>query len=175
MKQNDDLIDSGTNLSIGWMTFEDLPFLIEVRNACRFHLHDDKKVSLHDSVQWWQQQDPMFMIIQLHKGNIPVGYIRTSHLDMRNKRVMIGLDIHPDHRRQGYATEAYQLLLHYLFYRKGLHKVALEVLANNTGAIAMYDKLGFTREGIKRDEILRNGQYIDSIIMSILREEYVTH
>ena len=169
---NEQLISSGATVNIRWMTFEDLPFLVEVRNECRTFLHDDKKISLQDSVRWWQEQNPTFVIIQLHACNTPVGYMRISHWSTYSRHVMIGSDIHPDYRRQGCATEAYKLLLRYLFDCWQLNKVSLEVLSTNPGALALYDKLGFVREGIKRDEILRDGAYADSIVMSILRREY---
>jgi RimJ/RimL family protein N-acetyltransferase len=36
----------------------------------------------------------------------------------------------------------------------------------------LYKKLGFVQEGTKRKEIYKNGVYIDSEIMSMLRDEY---
>jgi hypothetical protein len=38
----------------------------------------------------------------------------------------------------------------------------------------LYRKLGFTIEGIKRKEVWRQGRYLDSQIMSMLKSEYVT-
>jgi RimJ/RimL family protein N-acetyltransferase len=38
-------------------------------------------------------------------------------------------------------------------------------------AYNLYKKLGFVDEGIKRQEVLKNGVYVDSVIMSMLRSE----
>ena len=60
----------------------------------------------------------------------------------------------------------------FLFKRNDLNKIYLEVLANNSRAIHLYEKLGFVLEGIKREDVLKNNQYIDSKIMSILKKEF---
>jgi RimJ/RimL family protein N-acetyltransferase len=51
----------------------------------------------------------------------------------------------------------------------------LEVLSTNTRAYNLYKKIGFFEEGIKREEIFRNGIFIDSIIMAILKKEWKQH
>jgi RimJ/RimL family protein N-acetyltransferase len=53
-----------------------------------------------------------------------------------------------------------------------LNKISLEVLSNNIIALNLYKKLGFVTEGIKRQEVYKNNQWVDSIIMSILKNEY---
>jgi RimJ/RimL family protein N-acetyltransferase len=46
------------------------------------------------------------------------------------------------------------------------------VLGSNSRAINLYYKLGFVKEGVKRQEVLKGTEYVDSIIMSILKSEY---
>ena len=62
------------------------------------------------------------------------------------------------------------LFLSFLFNYFGLHKITLEVLSTNERAINLYKKIGFVLEGVKRDEVLKSGKWIDSIIMSILEK-----
>jgi RimJ/RimL family protein N-acetyltransferase len=45
-------------------------------------------------------------------------------------------------------------------------------LSNNIIALNLYKKLGFVTEGVKRQEVYKNNQWVDSIIMSILKNEY---
>jgi len=52
--------------------------------------------------------------------------------------------------------------------------VYLTVDTDNPGVIIRsYEKSGFKKDGILRDEVYKNGQYVDRIIMSILKHEYV--
>jgi len=168
------VIAEGKRVKLRWMEFDDIPFLITVRNKSRYFLHDVRKFGLQDTVEWWQRAEREYVIIEL-PDDTPVGYLRTSNWEISPgaaRHVMIGADVHPDHHRRGYAFEAYTLFLHYLFKIRDLNKVSLEVLSNNEGAIALYKRLGFVVEGTKREEILRGGKYLDSIIMSMLRSEF---
>ena len=49
-----------------------------------------------------------------------------------------------------------------------LHRVALQVLATNTTAIALYAKVGFTHEGRRRDAMLTDAGYCDLLTMGLL-------
>lgn len=73
---------------------------------------------------------------------------------------------------KGYATEVIGVVLDFAFERLNLHKVYLTVDADNPGAIRAYEKAGFYKDGILRDEVFKNGQYVDRIMMSILKDEY---
>ncbi len=168
------MIAKGNKVQLRYMEFDDLPFLITVRNNSRNSLHDVQKFGLADAVKWWEETKPQYFIIELLDGT-PVGYFRTSNWDISwgaARRIMIGADIHPDHRRKGYAFEAYKMFLSWMFESWEMNKVSLEVLSNNQGAITLYEKLGFVHEGIKREEVLRAGKYLDSIVMSILKSEF---
>ncbi|KZS48426.1 acetyltransferase [Paenibacillus glucanolyticus] len=74
---------------------------------------------------------------------------------------------------KGYATEVTSVVLDFAFERLNLHKVYLTVDADNPGAIRSYEKAGFKKDGILRDEVYKNGQYVDRILMSILKHEYL--
>ncbi len=41
-------------------------------------------------------------------------------------------------------------------------------MENNPGAYALYRKMGFEVEGVKKDSLLVNGEYINDIYMSKL-------
>ncbi|MHA2063152.1 MAG: GNAT family N-acetyltransferase [Candidatus Thorarchaeota archaeon] len=165
-------IADGELITLRSMEFEDIPFFLGVRNACREFLHNNAKFSLKQCVKWWDTYNPMFYIIE-HDGT-PVGYVRISNWDHVNKHVYVGVDIHPDHRRLGYAQETYRSMLNYLFILCHMNKVALEVLSTNQAALALYRKVGFKTDGVKRAELRRDGQFVDSVIMSILSSEWKT-
>lgn len=53
----------------------------------------------------------------------------------------------------------------------GFRRIELGVFATNTAAAALYRKVGFVEEGIKRMAILVDGTYHDEIIMGRLNDE----
>ena len=76
------------------------------------------------------------------------------------------------HRGKGYGREAMTLLLDFAFARLNLHKVWLHVLTANEPAIKLYEALGFQRDGVLRDEVFRDGRYLDMYVMAILESEW---
>ena len=53
--------------------------------------------------------------------------------------------------------------------QRGLHRVELTVVADNHRAIRLYEKVGFQREGLKRENYLgEDGKYHDEVVMGIL-------
>lgn len=52
-----------------------------------------------------------------------------------------------------------------------LERVELGVLATNPRAKALYERLGFTVEGVKKGAIRSAGQYVDEILMARLRPD----
>ena len=73
---------------------------------------------------------------------------------------------------QGYGTEATRLMVGYAFRTLNMHKVSLYVNAPNKGAIRAYEKAGFVREGMKREDKFYDGVYHDTVTMSILEREW---
>ena len=50
----------------------------------------------------------------------------------------------------------------------GIHRLELTVMAHKERAIGLYKKLGFQREGRKRDALLVSGEYVDEYLMAKL-------
>jgi RimJ/RimL family protein N-acetyltransferase len=148
----------------------DIPTLCEIRNLCVDYLHDSRKFSIQESLNWFDSTNPNYYSIMVDEKMI--GYFRTSNHSEINKNIYIGADIHPDYWGNGYGFESYLKFIPYLFDNYNLNKISLEVLSTNTRAVNLYKKIGFKKEGIKREEIFKNNEFVDSIIMSVLKKEY---
>lgn len=73
---------------------------------------------------------------------------------------------------KGYGREATQLLLAFAFSVVKLNRVELEVFDFNPRAKSMYESVGFVTEGRLRETVLLDGNYHDTWIMSILKQEW---
>lgn len=73
---------------------------------------------------------------------------------------------------KGYAYDAMRQILAYGFTQMGLQRIYLHVLEDNTKAIDLYAKAGFSKEGVLRQHVFRNGGYKNIVMMSLLKEEY---
>ena len=150
--------------------FNDCSFLSEVRNECvEEYLHNSTQYSLEQTQRWFYSLEIPYYIVFNDQDKI--GYFRLSNYSKSNRNICIGMDIHKNFRGKGLAYESYCKFIPYLIETYDLHKVSLEMLGTNHRAYNLYLKLGFFTEGIKRQEVFKNGKYVDSIVMSILRSE----
>jgi len=95
---------------------------------------------------------------QLHSIH-PVN--RSAELQIR-----IGAD---DARGRGIGQEALQQLLRYGFDELDLHRIYLHVFVTNSRAIHLYEGAGFRHEGVLREAALIEGEWVDVLLMALLR------
>jgi len=126
----------------------DLPFLIEVRNdeSTRSQLGNDSLFTLEECKEWFRKEQPEWLLIINHNLT-RIGYIRIDG-------DTIGIDIHPNFRRKGYARLAYQKYLEDTDYAD------LWVFEDNH-AKKLYEELGFVETG--EYEMLRDRKYLKMI------------
>jgi RimJ/RimL family protein N-acetyltransferase len=86
-----------------------------------------------------------------------------------NFRILIG----PAGQGRGLGTEATRLIVGYGIEKLGLHRISLGVYAFNPRAQRAYEKAGFTTEGVLRDALLWDGEWVDEIVMSVLAQDWV--
>lgn len=102
-----------------------------------------------------------------------IGYIELTNIQWWNGVANLGIGIGAtNHRGSGYGKEAMKLLLDFAFEELNLHRVQLNVFTYNNGAISLYEKLGFKREGVYREFIHRDGKRWDMYLYGILRDEW---
>ena len=83
----------------------------------------------------------------------------------------LGLALIAEYRNQGIGSQMLAYLLDWARH-KGLHKVTLGVFASNLHAIHVYEKFGFTIEGVLRQQHRVGGEYVDEIVMAHFLENH---
>ena len=81
----------------------------------------------------------------------------------------------PAGRGRGIGTEAVRLIVGHGFDHVGLHRIALDLFSHNDRARHVYVKVGFVEEGVTRQSVLRDGEWYDETLMSILAPEWAEH
>jgi diamine N-acetyltransferase len=74
-------------------------------------------------------------------------------------------------RGRGWGTEATRAMVRHAFRDLNLHRVYLSVREANVAARRVYDKVGFTVEGVLRDAVYKDGRYENLVLMSILESD----
>ena len=151
------------------MKISDLEFFLEIRNECADFLHNNNIFTLSDAITWFNENNPEFYIINYN--NTDIGYFRTSN--HTNDNIYIGCDIHKNFRGKKLAYNAYIRFMNFIFSKYDVSKISLEVLSNNLVAYNLYKKLGFIEDpALKFQKILRNGEYLRSILMSLNKDNF---
>lgn len=110
-------------------------------------------------------------IIRLADG-IVVGEAVLMDLDEDNASMTYRIAlVGPTVFGRGYGTEATRMVRDVAFGRLGLHRLALEVNSFNTAAIAVYTKVGFVLEGVRREAVLRDGAWHDVHDMAMIASD----
>jgi RimJ/RimL family protein N-acetyltransferase len=95
--------------------------------------------------------------------------------DLANRRSRIadlrGLAVHPDFRGRHLSDEAARLFQGYLIFDLDFHRLQLEIYGFNERAIKHAERAGFVREGVKRKAYHRHGEWVDSVLFGLVRED----
>jgi len=103
--------------------------------------------------------------------NRPIGYIRINWMDSNKEYVWLRFGI-GEERGKGYCTMALNLLLKKMFENK-IHRVDAEVYSYNEASYKVLSKLGFKKEGIKREAHKDMGKYYDIFVMGLLETDFI--
>lgn len=107
------------------------------------------------------------------ESNKEVGEVVINDIYRNNRSANMRIFINrKEDFNKGYGSEAIILALNYSFGMLNLHRIELETFSFNKRAIHVYEKIGFKREGIKRDGWFYNHKYYDMVTMSILEDEF---
>jgi RimJ/RimL family protein N-acetyltransferase len=109
------------------------------------------------------------MIFVAENNNQLVGYLAAIGGDYkRNRRsVHIVIGILQAFTGQGIGTRLFKNLESWS-HEQGIHRLELTVMAHNTNALGLYQKMGFQIEGTKKDSLFVNGRYVDEYYMAKL-------
>ena len=113
--------------------------------------------------------------IHLRDEDEPIGVVSLMNISVANASAELSVIVgHPEDRHHGYGAEAIAVLLDYAFGDLGLNRIGLSVFDFNEDAIAAYGKLGFREEGRLRGALKRDHAFHDAILMSVLKQEWIT-
>jgi ribosomal protein S18 acetylase RimI-like enzyme len=114
------------------------------------------------------REHPGDLILGAWSGEQAVGMVdfRAGRRRRQAHRGILGISTLPGWRGRGDGSLLLERLLRWAEAHPTLEKVALQVLADNEAALALYRKYGFVEEGRRPREIKRGeGDYVDDILM----------
>ncbi len=106
-----------------------------------------------------------------YEGNY-IGHCSLIGLDSVNRACELQIEIgDKQHQGQGFGRNAVRLLLEYAFVHGNMNRIWLRTHSLNERAMRCYLACGFVKEGRLRQHIWLKGNYVDIVLMGVLREE----
>lgn len=102
----------------------------------------------------------------------PIGMIGLEPINQEAGVTEVGYWIMPDHWGEGFGTEATELIVQYAFDQLRLHKVTARVFAFNEASQRLLETVGFTEEGVQREQVFIDGEYQDTHWYGLLAREW---
>ncbi len=101
-----------------------------------------------------------------------IGVVELNIRDGINRNGEVGYIIHPEYWGQGFATEAAKLIVNYSFTELNMHRIYATCDPRNVGSSKVLEKIGMTLEGRMRQDLLLKDGWRDSLLYSILEDEW---
>lgn len=128
-------------------------------------------------VRFWegQTQSPsdLLFAICLADGDRHVGNIGLHRIHWVCRSAEIGILLgEREVWGKGVGSEALRLVIEYAFVRLNLNRLYAGAVAKNVGSTRLFEKAGFSREGLMREAYFVDGAYEDCVTLSLLRREW---
>ncbi|WP_435196645.1 GNAT family N-acetyltransferase [Natronomonas sp. EA1] len=101
-----------------------------------------------------------------------VGKVVVFDIDDAHGTAELACYVDPDEQGNGYGSAGTELMVEYAFAERRLHKLRARAIAPNDASQATLESIGFTQEGIQRDEKFVQGEHVDVVLYGLLASEW---
>lgn len=115
--------------------------------------------------------DECYLVVAVEDGTC-TGWVNWRRVG-RFGNFEMGIHLFPEHRGRGIGTEAQRLLVEYLFNTTTVHRIEALTEVDNLAEQHALERVGFSREGVRRGATFRDGAWRDSVLYGLLRTDWV--
>lgn len=94
------------------------------------------------------------------------------NVDAYNRTAHLGVALRPAFRGRGLGTDVVRVLCRYGFWVRGLHRLQVDTLADNTAMIRAATRVGFVPEGRLRASAWVGGGFADEVLLGLLAADW---
>jgi UDP-4-amino-4,6-dideoxy-N-acetyl-beta-L-altrosamine N-acetyltransferase len=157
----------------------DITRVLEWRNLPEVaaYMYTDHHISDAEHARWFAaamtDETKCYWIIEL-EGE-PVGLANLYDISALHKRAYWAFYLADDRvRGKGVGSATERFVMRNVFEERGIEKLCCEVLATNDGVVRMHERYGFHIDGILRRHVIKSGDRVDVVAMSLLRDEWAS-
>src|SRR3990172_8891811 len=113
-------------------------------------------------------ENPLSCVYVAETENEIVGFL-TCECGRRRKirhTAEIGMSVRDDYRRQGVGSALLEVVETWARETGRIRKITLNVFETNVSALRLYEKYGFEVEGVLKEHINLDGEYLNLVLMA---------
>lgn len=104
----------------------------------------------------------------------PAGLIGLLNIDNKNRKAEYYITLGgSEFKGKGIATIASELLIEESYHNYKLNKIYLYTEVENKSAQRLFERIGFIKEGLLKEDLIQEGRKIDRFIYGLFVEEYL--
>lgn len=158
------------------MTEYDLERVLEWRNHpdIRRYMYTQHEITLSEHTNWFEKaiRNPNKHLLIFELNGIPTGFVSINGTE-NDSIAEWGFYVAPNSEK-GTGRQLGKTILNYAFEVLKLHKICGQALAYNLPSINFHTSLGFTQEGLLRDQHFDGQSYNDIVHFGLLANEWQT-
>ncbi len=140
------------------------PFLSVIRATS-----DDE---LAAEIERSEAEPDAFGVLMILSDGVTAGVVYFERVNRRSRIVRVGgLAVDPALAGRGIGLAAVGRLTELLFGELGFHRIEAETYGYNTRAQTLFERAGFTREGVRRNAYWRNEEWVDGVCFGLVELE----
>jgi len=158
---------------------DDIPILFQWINDREIVLLNAPYKPVYENAhkQWFEKiqerTDLVILGIRHKESNKLIGSCQLLNINYIHRSAELQIRIaEKSEQGLGFGTAAIHLLISHAFIDLNLNRISVQVFSTNVRALYVYEKTGFKKEGILRQAAFIDGQYIDIIVLGLLKAEY---
>jgi RimJ/RimL family protein N-acetyltransferase len=165
----------GKNVNLRVMEKEDLPLIAEWFSSPEVsgEYNTLRQMSKTEAEKMFESPLERKQFLIEKKDGSKIGFV--SHFYVLHPAVRhleIGYILLPSERGKGYCTEAVNIMVDYLFLSKESRRIQAQTDLRNVASQKVLEKVGFKTEGTLRKNFFVRGEWRNTYLYSILREEW---
>lgn len=170
-------------LTLREISLDDAPEKFELRSnpAVMQYIPRPIAVNMDDAIQNIQNIQEVLKsklginwVIQEKGQNKLIGVAGLYRIQADNYRCELGYMLSPNFHNKGYVTEVIPRILSYAFDTLHFHSIEAIIDPRNTASERVLQKNGFVKEAHMLENFYWNGEFLDTVIYSILAKNFKT-
>ncbi len=153
-------------------------FLMRSDDEVTRYLDMAKHKSIKDSEEWisslhesYKNMSGINWALVEKSTNVFIGYFGFWRMIPDHCRAEIGYALKPKYWGSGFMKETLDRLVQFGFKDLGIHSIEANVNKNNKNSRQLLERKGFIKEAHFRENFLFNGEFLDSIIYSLIESD----